>query len=173
MISLEHERQYYRIWSVVVATHLWSNSFGLLRNLMNIIRALSLATSHHWRCRTVFNRLLDTNPVAINSVNLTNSLHYDCSYVWWRRTSGCRCRLWKRTATGSTRWSSSSVRSCRPASTVSPWSKYRHFLLYLREFWRSQTHTEEFWTCQFFFVRSKYEHSCFLFWGAVSVQLRL
>ena len=54
MIDLERQRQHLGdIWSIGVETHFWSNSLGLLSNLSNLIRELSLAASQHWRWRSV------------------------------------------------------------------------------------------------------------------------
>ena len=47
MIDLEHQHQHqhlHLIWSIGVETYFWSDSLGLLRNLSNLIGAISLAT---------------------------------------------------------------------------------------------------------------------------------
>ena len=41
------------LWSIGVASHFWSDSLGLLRNLSNLVGAVSLATSQHWRSRSL------------------------------------------------------------------------------------------------------------------------
>ena len=49
LVDLEHQRQCLcHIWSIEVATHFWSNSFGLLRIFSNFISYKSLVTPQYW-----------------------------------------------------------------------------------------------------------------------------
>ena len=75
----------YGIWSTEVATHYWSNSLGILRNLSNLIRVILLTTLQHWCWCSVWPNLTWSDYDRL--CNTTYSTQFPRVYSWYRHVN--------------------------------------------------------------------------------------